>query len=560
MKLSALLFAALPVSLAGLALPANAFQETQSVDELLAEGRAKLDARQPEAALPLLEQAAELDGSTLRTRMWVLRAWMDLGRPNETADAIDELRRSGVEGAEIDYLYGMAAVRNAQGKLASGVADDSVTMNFQEAIARLAPLLEEDAESFPDAYEPLAQSAWYIQELIVGRWAAEEAVKHFPEDARSWLTLGRVAMSEFITEKEGDAPEAWGEKANAAWERAREAFGKALELGGGDRQLVSEAATELGNSLIWKSAREEAAAAYEKAIAAAPDSANYGQILGLLTPQEAPEGTEPGALFNQTMEAAAKSVGTGNANFTWWLGYSHLNAKRFEEAEKAFLSAFEANPDYVSSWFYVAQARYDNENVAGAAEAMLTGWEKDPNAIVGSMKDNAYYVGRTEAMIGPVFETGDWMKCAHLAEMCAQSMPQVARHWNNMGLFLRDEGDRLRANPEQAPNPKVLKDLWERSYEAYSRALELTPEDPQLLNDTAVMLHYYLQRDLDKALDMYERAIPLAEALLANEELSEDDRPRYEVALRDSKNNHALLLEFIEAQKTDPTAEPRRAG
>ena len=100
--------------------------------------------------------------------------------------------------------------------LAAGVTDSSITLNFRDATANLRPAVEADPETFRDAFQPLASAAWYTQDLGLARWAADRAVAAYPCDAEAWLTLGRVAMSQFsLAQKEAsDAAEGHWYSAN----------------------------------------------------------------------------------------------------------------------------------------------------------------------------------------------------------------------------------------------------------------------------------------------------------------------------------------------------------
>src|SRR5262249_50340064 len=95
-----------PVLALSLAIAGRAPARDQ-VGDLIAHGRELLESGRAEEAQKLFDQAAVLDKSTLRTRTWVLRSWMDQGRINDSLDAIDELSKKGAKGVEIDYLYGM---------------------------------------------------------------------------------------------------------------------------------------------------------------------------------------------------------------------------------------------------------------------------------------------------------------------------------------------------------------------------------------------------------------------------------------------------------------------
>src|SRR5262245_21410276 len=133
-------------------------------------GRALLDAGRPAEAEAVFAAAAGADGDSLRTRMWVLRAWMDQGRNNDTLDALDELSRAGADGKDMTYLYGMAFARRAARHVADGVTDSSVEMNFMDAKEKLLEAVQADAARYHDAFVPLAESAWFVEDLETARW------------------------------------------------------------------------------------------------------------------------------------------------------------------------------------------------------------------------------------------------------------------------------------------------------------------------------------------------------------------------------------------------------
>jgi hypothetical protein len=165
-----------------------------------------------------------------------------------------------------------------------------------------------------------------------------------------------------------------------------------------------------------------------------------------------------------------------------------------------------------------------------------------------------------ENLIGWCAENTRNLDAAFLSEMLAETFPEEARYWNNLGLFLRDEGERLQIEaydgkiPE--PEPALLEDLYGRAYAAYQRALELNPTDPQLLNDTALMLHYHLEVDQDRIEPMYRRAIAAAEQLLAGSDLPEYDRERFQTTLDDATKN---LDYHLHPEKLEEAAAKARA-
>jgi len=87
---------------------------------------------------------------------------------------------------------------------------------------------------------------------------------------------------------------------------------------------------------------------------------------------------------------------------------------------------------------------------------------------------------------------------------------------------------------------------YEESWRAYEKAVALRPEDANLLNDGAVILHYYLHRDYDKAQEMYEKAIEISTALLAApDKLSADQLESARKAKREATDNMANLAKGV---------------
>ena len=78
------------------------------------------------------------------------------------------------------------------------------------------------------------------------------------------------------------------------------------------------------------------------------------------------------------------------------------------------------------------------------------------------------------------------------------------------------------------------------------------------MNDLAVVLHYNLHRDLERALELYTEAEVHAKRLMADPEVSEQDKKDFiSIALRDSGNNKRLLKKQLEAAKKKKESEDK---
>ncbi len=537
-----------------LAAPSAPAPTPAEVEELIARGRVELDAGRPAEAEAFFARAAA-DGS-LGTRQWLLRAWIEQGRSDETLAALDVLARDGAQGPELSYLYGMAFARRAEDAVASGTTGSSVQMNFLDATAFLKEAIDADGARFDDAVPVLARAAWYAQELDTARWAADRSVESRPEAPERWLVRGRVALSQFVAARSAASDVA----GDLQWTDATSSFERAVELLGtpqdeADALGLAQAATELGNALLWKQEFARAGEAFATAIAWAPEAFDYGRTRELLAGAPAsPDGAPAGfrAVLEEGRARFESRAGTADERagvLWWWLGWARFGEADWKGSEEAFLASLARGPQFTNAWFYVGLARQYAKDPSGALAAMHAGWDADPATMVATAQGAGGSLRAFEDLIAwcASQEPAQNLEAAFLAEMLTRAFPDEPRHWNNLGLFLRDEGERLEidAHREKAPepDPAILSPLYERSFVAYQRALELNPDDPQLINDSALMLHYHLERELDRVEAMYRRSIELSDARLAAADLSEDDRARFEQTKSDALENLEWLLE-----------------
>jgi len=100
--------------------------------------------------------------------------------------------------------------------------------------------------------------------------------------------------------------------------------------------------------------------------------------------------------------------------------------------------------------------------------------------------------------------------------------------YNNAGLAARDLGVRVAKQGEQ----EAAMQLWERSYAHYQKAVELSPDDARITNDSGLMLIYHLNRDFDRARALFDRAIAIGQAQL---DVLPREEPLREGALPDQR-------------------------
>jgi tetratricopeptide (TPR) repeat protein len=287
----------------------------------------------------------------------------------------------------------------------------------------------------------------------------------------------------------------------------------------------------------------------------APGTFDYRQAQEFLG--GAPKRSDSDSLlgFRAALEAAhgaslenGGATGLEGGTQLWWLGWARFLDADWKGSEEAFQASLACGPEFTNAWFYLALARQYSKDSAGALAAIHSGCEADAATMVSAAQGAGGSLKAFESLIGwcAMQEPALNLEAAFLAELLTQAFPEEPRHWNNLGLFLRDEGERMEMGARHGggaePDPATLADLYRQSYAAYRRALELNPDDPQLLNDTALMVQYHVDGDPAEVEAMYRRSVALLAELLADPALSPDDRARFEQTKSDVSGNLERLL------------------
>ena len=285
-----------------------------------------------------------------------------------------------------------------------------------------------------------------------------------------------------------------------------------------------------------------------QAIGLDPSAVDLRQIRGTLGDESFLATLEAGS---SAFTARHESSSTDDAALCWWLGWARLRAKQHAPAETALLAALAKNPSYANSWWFVALARYGREDWAGAVAALRSHWEANAADLASSIaEDLEANVAIVRYLIGWCLRENKNVEGGMLSETLGALEPKNADHWNNAGLFWRNHGEALQKSEDPAQRAKAPK-AFEHAYQQYARALELEPENPGFLNDLGVMLHYHLDRELERAAALYAKATENALAKLADQGLPEDRREWYQNALRDSRDNQVKLRELVEKRRAE---------
>lgn len=483
------------------------------------------------------------------------RQAVEAGKALEALSIAEALEKR--DAAAAAYLAGLAFHRMAKDGMASGAG--MVAIHFDDAVAQLSAAVDSAPTRFPDAYLKLAECAWYSQDLPRARAAAEKGVELNADDAHGWFWLGRVAFSQFSAasadSQRADEARQHLERAQAGFQRAVERYGDPTDPA--PRTELAQVLWQLGNARVWAEKPAEADQAYARCLGYDPTQADFGALLGARGEEAFLAVLEQGHL--QFARRYGKQT-PGDAALLWWLGWARFRQKDHKGAEAALLEAVGKWPSYANAYYYVAHARFQQRDYEGAIAALREFSDRDREGLIAQLQQGG---DADFAVLG--FLTGNRagqrpprnVEAAWLSELRADVRPTDPNTWNDVGLFHRDAGDALRRERSEAKQ-RERQEHYAKSLAAYRKALELAPDDPAYLNDTAVVLHYCFEKDLDEARRMYLRATERAQEELARTDLDPQVREIYQIALRDSRDNLRRLDQLLRRRGGDAPSDGAR--
>jgi tetratricopeptide (TPR) repeat protein len=276
---------------------------------------------------------------------------------------------------------------------------------------------------------------------------------------------------------------------------------------------------------------------------------NYQELWQTLT---LPEGEKPYQPYIDCLVAGRKHFDErwgaddpADATMLWWLGWAHLSAAEYEAGEEAFVRSVVKVPTFLNSYWYAGLCQYYLKDYAQAAAHWARYHEGNPDdltkTIQSNVQENVAIVFFTQGQLAAKGEQ-DWpgqRDAAVLGEMLVRAEPKNWQRWNDLGLFCRNAGANLPDSEKGAARRRG--EYWLRAREAYEVAMGLAPDMPHLYNDCAVILHYYLDTDLELAKELYEKALDMATKQLDEGNLEGDALNLAQIAKRDAANNLARL-------------------
>lgn len=216
------------------------------------------------------------------------------------------------------------------------------------------------------------------------------------------------------------------------------------------------------------------------------------------------------------------------------LAWSHYHAGRLVEAENAFWSMEEFVEGGLNH-FDEGRLPTGLDSLAYVIFAHNVEWE--------SGRDKATAQGYEEGF-------PHLRRAAIQAERCFEYAPDDWNRANNAGYFCRDLAVELQRQgvvslgmkPEAAAKLFAASNTFmEKSYLAYEAASKLAPTDARTINDTGLILAYYLQRDQTRAMQCFNEALRLGLLRLKEATLPDDEKESVTEAVGDAYQNIGVM-------------------
>lgn len=507
----------------------------------------------PETATPETTPAApvapQVDDAALAAAARLAAA----GKHAEARDAYLELAR--IDGNDARVMLGLGTSQSALGEYDDAVANLSraytsdkrpavelelaralhgqAVTKFAEGEGQIADMAYIDARRFYEQAGDALKSAdawWGAGQVAIARFDDADAVHCFgralnidPKHVPSLIGLGGIRFRLYVQAAPADPIAAREEK-----KQCEDAYRAILAID--PKNAVGM------NGLGWLAKQtgetEDAISWFHKSLIADPaQNDSFANLCQLLSDsRESKErlvklldAVVDGSRKGATTEAGKRTLATA----FYYRGKARTIARDFDGAKTDFADATRLEPQFkIDCGLQIAKGRIADGDHVAAAKQLIELAAADRDLLIRCLQSDPK-VAELAVSISSIADTkykeNDLDGAREMFRLAAEGLGNHAGLWNNYALLARDTNH------------------FEEAYVAYETALALDPSNPALLNDTAVVLHYNLRRDLDRARALYERAIEEGKRVLDDPNTDSFAQESATIALRDATNNLRLL-------------------
>jgi tetratricopeptide (TPR) repeat protein len=516
------------------------------------------------------------------TQLAVARRHLAEKDPDSALAITDKLRKDWPQWAEMWLVAGDGNLQlvglDRRGLNAQAVLGDAETSYLRAT--ELEPLSAA-------AWHGLAQTRYQLGDFENARLAAAAAIDRFDRPksapgaaAPSALIAARCCQQQLVAlrqeELNSGKPDDRGEipVEQETYQKAQQALAYFTLC---QQALPGDAYRGAATVYQWIDQKDEAMRELERGIAAAPEVADVHIAYQDLHMQMGQQRALAGAYARLVREQQ------GQAILLWFKGRAEVivaddlrTRQNFQAAIEAYRKAASSYRDYAqkvpghrdaaNQWIAICElsiARSATEmgDVASAREHLFQSAEASPLAVdydgmEPKLRDSfgSHFAGVVFA-IGRVLSANvDQQALEQTVAFYDEVIEKYPGRWgfvyNNAALPCRDLGvllvrdvEKLATEQREVAMTKAMQ-LWEKSYRYYEDAVKLSPEDARIVNDCGLMLIYHLNRDFDRARELFDRAITVGQPQLdaLPQETPQEDRRLLEEAIGDAWQNIGVLM------------------
>ncbi|MAU93193.1 MAG: hypothetical protein CMJ93_03170 [Planctomycetes bacterium] len=449
----------------------------------------------------------------------------------------------------LNILFGQASLnlleqRQAAGALGPALAADLLT-NAEESFSLATS--SQQSEYHPAAFRGLARMQ-QRQGSFVDAWEFALTwyeIAHNDFSLDDHLLIGEIGLARLVAQHQIGADEM------AAPHLAIESLEAAIAI---DASLYNSR-IKLADFHTWQQRQQIAATILKDAITASP---NYGVAYQRLKTLCLGDRNLHTATLKELCETVA-SRGT----VLWYYGEAlYLQARdarvasdfvkamtALDKSQQAFEESAALDANFESScraWISIVKTQRvwmlrDEGNIDAAIAAAFEVMDYNPSALKDPLEDQSL-ANAIDYLIADIYSAGDMRKAIDLLRKVCSVDDSVALFVNNLGLFTRDLAGTLIRREQH----NEAAQLYQESWDVYSRLVELRPEHPRSVNDRALIAVYYLDEHHEFAVQELHRVISIGEALLAemDENVPEEERRSVDEAVGDAYENLAYYQVF----------------
>lgn len=500
--------------------PAAEVAPRPTVDEAALAAAAKLAASgKHEEARAAYAALVEIDANDVRALLGLAASESALGLYD---DAVGHFSRaySTQKSAAIELDLARALHGQAMTKLAEG---DGQVADMALIDARRFYEQAGDALKSADAW-------WGAGQVAIARYDDADAVHCFgralnidPKHVPSLIGLGGVRFRLYVQAAPADPIAAREEK-----KQSEDAYRAILAI---------DPKNAIGmNGLGWLAKQtgetEDAISWFHKSLAADPSQNDSFVNLCQLLSETRESKERLVKLLDTVVDGARKGATTEAGKLTlatafYYRGKARMLARDYDKAKADFGEATRLEPQFKTDCgLQIAKGKIADGDHDAAAKMLTELAQADRDLLIRCIQSDpkaADVAVAISSIADAKYKANDMDGAREMFRLAAEGLGNHAGFWNNYALLARDTNH------------------FEEAYVAYETALALDPANPALLNDTAVVLHYNLRRDFDRARSLYERAIEEGNRVLDDPNTDSFAQESATIALRDATNNLRLL-------------------